>query len=136
MFSSRVLIDAGQADVPEYVQLLKDTLAGLKVRLSHIIVTHWHHDHLGGVEPVWKMIEGKLENESLISIILAHIFTVHTHTFRYTVVPLNFADSIFFTFSNKTLQQKYSRIFNLARAILRFSHVVGAKKTFTRSNFL
>ncbi len=56
----RVLIDAGDPNRPDYIQLLQESLTSIKARLSHIIVTHWHHDHLGGVEAAWKMTGGTL----------------------------------------------------------------------------
>jgi glyoxylase-like metal-dependent hydrolase (beta-lactamase superfamily II) len=50
--NKRILIDAGDPDKPDYVKLLNDTLKDLKASLSHILVTHWHNDHIGGVEGV------------------------------------------------------------------------------------
>lgn len=53
---SRILIDAGDLGPSslEYVSLLKKTLRDLgeDVRIGKILITHWHHDHLGGVKAV------------------------------------------------------------------------------------
>lgn len=51
----RILIDTGQENKPEYVDLLKETLAKLKARIQHILITHWHLDHTGGVKEVCQM---------------------------------------------------------------------------------
>lgn len=48
----RILIDTGEANKPEYVSLLRETLEQLKAHISKVIITHWHHDHIGGLEGV------------------------------------------------------------------------------------
>lgn len=48
----RILIDAGDANVPEYVQHLKTVLHQENATINNIIITHWHHDHIGGVQDV------------------------------------------------------------------------------------
>lgn len=48
----RILIDTGEADKPEYVSLLQETLVSLQASLGPVLLTHWHHDHIGGVEGV------------------------------------------------------------------------------------
>ncbi len=42
---ARILLDTGEGK-PEYAQLLARVLP-LGVRISHIVLTHWHHDHIG-----------------------------------------------------------------------------------------
>eukprot|EP01063_Lacrimia_lanifica_P027714 TRINITY_DN3930_c0_g1_i2.p1 TRINITY_DN3930_c0_g1~~TRINITY_DN3930_c0_g1_i2.p1 ORF type:complete len:335 (+),score=123.66 TRINITY_DN3930_c0_g1_i2:84-1088(+) len=46
--ASKILVDTGEGR-PEYVAALRDHLAQEQHRLSHIILTHWHGDHVGGV---------------------------------------------------------------------------------------
>ncbi|XP_054156952.1 endoribonuclease LACTB2-like [Oppia nitens] len=49
---NRVLIDTGDADVGEYVTNLKTIVDDNGINLSQIVVTHWHHDHIGGVADI------------------------------------------------------------------------------------
>ena len=54
----RILIDTGEADKPEYVSLLQETLVSLQASLGPVLLTHWHHDHIGGVEGVCTICKG------------------------------------------------------------------------------
>lgn len=55
-FFSRILLDTGDKDVNEYQTNLANVLKSNKVNIEHIIVTHWHHDHIGGVENLYGSI--------------------------------------------------------------------------------
>lgn len=57
----RLLIDTGDANVPECMQNLKTVLTEEKATISNIILTHWHHDHIGGVRDVLQSL-GSLNN--------------------------------------------------------------------------
>jgi len=48
----RLLIDAGEKNIPEYNKGLAKLLENEKCRIEDLIVTHWHHDHIGGVSDV------------------------------------------------------------------------------------
>lgn len=52
----RILIDTGDKDVPEYQKHLADVVQSEQVNIEHIIITHWHHDHIGGVENLYGTI--------------------------------------------------------------------------------
>lgn len=52
LLARRLLIDTGEPDKPDYISLLKETLGNLKTRLEHVLITHWHYDHIGGVKEV------------------------------------------------------------------------------------
>ncbi|KAL5493222.1 hypothetical protein EMCRGX_G014369 [Ephydatia muelleri] len=54
----RVLIDTGEANRPDYIQLLRETLSQAHASLNHVIITHRHLDHIGGVDGVRKMNPG------------------------------------------------------------------------------
>lgn len=45
----RALIDTGEENNSEYISSLTSTLEKYKVKISNIIITHWHHDHIGGL---------------------------------------------------------------------------------------
>ena len=48
-------MDTGDPDVPEYIKHLSKVLKDEKASISTIILTHWHHDHVGGVKDVLKI---------------------------------------------------------------------------------
>ena len=48
----RILIDTGDADKPEYIQHLKDTIKSQTTGIQQILITHWHLDHVGGIQDV------------------------------------------------------------------------------------
>ena len=56
----RILIDAGDPNRPDYIELLRNTLSDLKTRVHQVLVTHWHMDHIGGVEGVCGLYTGTL----------------------------------------------------------------------------
>ncbi|XP_012523562.1 endoribonuclease LACTB2 [Monomorium pharaonis] len=54
----RVLIDFGDLETAEaYVKRLDSVLSKENATIEHLIVTHWHIDHIGGVEPVRNLIK-------------------------------------------------------------------------------
>jgi endoribonuclease LACTB2 len=46
--SNRLLLDAGDAKIPEFTKNLKQVLTEEKAEIKDIVITHWHHDHVGG----------------------------------------------------------------------------------------
>lgn len=74
--------------MPEYVQHLKTVLNQENATISNIIVTHWHHDHIGGVKDVLKVLglssaEGKIW---MIWIVLLHTEILLRHTTRFDII--------------------------------------------------
>ncbi|XP_058801751.1 endoribonuclease LACTB2 [Phymastichus coffea] len=56
--NKRVLIDSGDEDTSsEYTKILKDVLVEENATIEHLIVTHWHCDHIGGVSAVQKLLQ-------------------------------------------------------------------------------
>nr|CAH7754787.1 unnamed protein product [Callosobruchus chinensis] len=56
----RVLIDTGDADVPQYIHHLKTVLEEEEVNLDHILISHWHHDHLDGVSDIYSQVSERI----------------------------------------------------------------------------
>lgn len=59
MYYRRILIDTGDSNNPEYIKNLQKTMAKYNFQFNHIIITHWHSDHIGGVTNVLDMINNK-----------------------------------------------------------------------------
>ncbi|XP_021205578.2 beta-lactamase-like protein 2 homolog isoform X1 [Bombyx mandarina] len=53
---NRILVDTGDNNIPEYQKHLSDVVNSEKANIEHIVLTHWHHDHVGGVENIYKTI--------------------------------------------------------------------------------
>lgn len=54
----RVLVDSTEAKTAEaYVKLLENVLKEENATIEHLVVTHWHHDHIGGIKPVQNLLK-------------------------------------------------------------------------------
>ncbi len=51
---SRILIDTGDGEQPEYFANLNKALEEEQkgARIASVLLTHWHHDHVGGVNHI------------------------------------------------------------------------------------
>ena len=54
---SRLLFDTGDGQQPEYFLNLKKSLNFDRISIKGIILSHWHHDHVGGVGEVLNAAE-------------------------------------------------------------------------------
>lgn len=50
----RVMVDTGGGE-PAWAELVASTLASRNIRLSHVLLTHWHGDHTGGVPDLLRL---------------------------------------------------------------------------------
>ncbi|KAK3315162.1 beta-lactamase-like protein [Apodospora peruviana] len=59
----RLIIDTGQG-MPAWADLVSSTLAMSSASLSHVLLTHWHGDHVGGVPDLVRRYPHLLQGES------------------------------------------------------------------------
>ncbi|KAK3370060.1 beta-lactamase-like protein [Podospora didyma] len=52
--SRRLIIDTAQG-IPEWADIISDTLAASSISFSHVLLTHWHGDHTGGVPDLLRL---------------------------------------------------------------------------------
>nr|A0A4P8DJU1.1 RecName: Full=Atrochrysone carboxyl ACP thioesterase dmxR1; Short=ACTE dmxR1; AltName: Full=Dimeric xanthone biosynthesis cluster protein L [Cryptosporiopsis sp. 8999]QCL09092.1 DmxR1 [Cryptosporiopsis sp. 8999] len=52
--SERLIIDTGQG-IPDWADLISTTLLDGNFSLSHVLLTHWHGDHTGGVPDLLRL---------------------------------------------------------------------------------
>jgi len=53
-----VLVDSGEVKTADaYIKLLNSVLSEENATIEHLMITHWHHDHIGGVESVQNLLK-------------------------------------------------------------------------------
>ncbi|EGF81825.1 hypothetical protein BATDEDRAFT_86882 [Batrachochytrium dendrobatidis JAM81] len=83
--SRRILLDTGEG-VSGYQQLLLNTLQAAGVTsISHILCTHRHHDHIGGISQVQTVVSALKQNPSTLEISkrLTNRDTSNTSSFQH-----------------------------------------------------
>ncbi|TVY39234.1 Lactamase-like protein [Lachnellula occidentalis] len=100
--SRRLIIDTGQG-VPEWADLISSTLTTSEISLSHVLLTHWHGDHTGGVPDLTRMypdvsssIYKHTPSKSQLPITDSQIFEVEGATIRAVHTPGHSHDHICF----------------------------------------
>lgn len=106
---NRLLIDTGEGK-PHWISVLKRTLAEEKAHITHALLTHWHHDHVSGVQdllsisPDTKVFKNQPESGQLditdgqkFEVEGATLTAVHTpgHTVDHMVFLLAEEDAMF-----------------------------------------
>lgn len=72
----RVLLDVGERGNADYISSLTSVLKEYDTMIDKIFISHWHHDHIGGLKDVLGCCEGKLpfflnkKEELVISLIV------------------------------------------------------------------
>ena len=51
------MLDTGDGLQPEYISNLIESLSFNKITIKEIILSHWHHDHVGGTTQILKNVE-------------------------------------------------------------------------------
>lgn len=52
--SERLIIDTAQG-IPEWAEIISETLSRANITLTHVLLTHWHGDHTGGVPDLLRL---------------------------------------------------------------------------------
>ncbi|KAI3527333.1 metallo-beta-lactamase superfamily protein [Colletotrichum filicis] len=52
--SRRILIDTGEGK-PSWIAAVKSTLEQEKATVEKVLITHWHHDHTGGIQELLEL---------------------------------------------------------------------------------
>ncbi|KAG4079965.1 hypothetical protein HA402_006277 [Bradysia odoriphaga] len=58
---NRILLDTGDPDKPLFIENLKNVLHSEKASIETILLTHWHHDHIGGVRDVLSILDANAD---------------------------------------------------------------------------
>lgn len=96
------MIDTGQG-IPEWATLVEKTLRDMGVTLSHVLLTHWHGDHTGGVSDLLRMyphlsnaIYKNMPNRMQQPILDGQVFRVEGATVRAVHAPGHSEDHMCF----------------------------------------
>lgn len=103
--TNKILIDTGEPNISEYISALKSVLSSTNSQISYIVITHWHGDHVGGIDniteeildkkkiPIYKMQRDKDEGvERFTYVDDGHEVKVDGATLKFIATPGHTAD--------------------------------------------
>ncbi|KAL4798569.1 beta-lactamase-like protein [Aspergillus venezuelensis] len=105
----RILIDTGEGK-PSWVIHLKQVLSDEKATVHQALVTHWHHDHVGGISDLLRLCpdvtvykhkpaegQSNIEDGQVFSVEGATLKAAHTpgHTVDHMMLVLEEEDAVF-----------------------------------------
>ncbi|KAL2808490.1 beta-lactamase-like protein [Aspergillus granulosus] len=100
--SERLIVDTGQG-IPDWADLIHETLSRRGITLSHVLLTHWHGDHTGGVPDLIRMyphlssaIYKHTPSKTQQPIVDGQIFRVEGATVRAAHTPGHSSDHMCF----------------------------------------
>ncbi|ROW15987.1 hypothetical protein VPNG_02625 [Cytospora leucostoma] len=100
--SSRILIDTGEGD-PGWISAIVDVLTESQIHISHVLLTHWHGDHTGGVPDIIthdpKLVSHVYKNKpdpGQLHISDGQVFRVNGATLRAVFTPGHAIDHMCF----------------------------------------
>lgn len=73
-------MDTGDPNKPQYIDNLRKVLATENASIETILLSHWHHDHIGGVKdilPILNPEQGKYDVRELKLLIKISKFITH-----------------------------------------------------------
>src|SRR6266480_4179685 len=98
----RIIVDSSGGE-PEWAELIASTLKSMDISLSHVLLTHWHGDHTGGVPDLLRLYphlkDSIYKNEpdkGQLNITDGQIFRVEGATVRALHVPGHSEDHMSF----------------------------------------
>lgn len=98
----RLIIDTGGGE-PAWAELIAATFTSMNISLSHVLLTHWHGDHTGGVPSLLRLyphLTGSIyknePDQGQQSITDGQIFPVEGATIRAIYVPGHSEDHMCF----------------------------------------
>lgn len=98
----RLIIDTGGGE-PAWAKLIASTFISMNISLSHVLLTHWHGDHTGGVPALLRLyphlsnsIYKNEPDHGQQNITDGHIFSVEGATIRAIHVPGHSEDHMCF----------------------------------------
>lgn len=105
----RLLLDTGEPDKLDYIENLKQVLSKESISLEHIVLSHWHGDHVGGLKDIYN-----------------HINPDCTNIWKFKASPEDEAQTSDFLPENKTLKTLTDgQLLEVEGATLRVIHTPG-----------